>query len=137
MTARLLWLHATALALTLIATAGQLLGVAHMLLVPHAMCAEHGALVHVASETAPARERDGAARSEYRDAGAGNESDHHDHCLSDAARRAAWVVARAASSKLPAFALASAPAVCAADSAERSVDLLSLAPKSSPPSTCA
>jgi hypothetical protein len=129
-----LWLRPTALALALTATAGQLSAVVHMLLVPHAVCPEHGALVHVASDTARARERDSSARSEYRDAGELSESDQHDHCLADAARRAASLVASPLSSKLAVGALAGTPAVCGPESAERSVDLLSLAPKSSPPS---
>lgn len=128
-------LTAIALLLGVIATAGQLSSIAHMLLVPHAICREHGAIVHVSRDTVHGTARDDVRQAAYHDADGGGESDDHEHCLCDAVRRAHWVGAGATACTPTACPLTNFAAIRTERAPLSSQAILSLAPKNSPPAS--
>jgi hypothetical protein len=126
--------HRGALALALFALSGQLFGIAHLLLVPHAVCAAHGELIHVerAANTAAPTAVD-STRAAYRGEAGGETSDSHEHCLAFALRREHHAAAAVRALVVP-----KAPAKSTrphADSAAvvRAALILLFAPKGSPP----
>lgn len=106
-----------------------------MLLVPHAICSEHGAIVHVGTDVAREDSRSDTTRAAYHDAGSGTETDHHEHCLCDAIRRASWVGASATACQPVDGAVTNIAAIRAVQRPLSSQSILSLAPKSSPPTS--
>jgi hypothetical protein len=129
-------LHRAALALALLAAGGQFFNISHLLMVPHAICAEHGELVHV--DTGPRSTRHDAhaardsASSAYRPGAIGS-TDPHDHCLISVFRKQTLAIHPAGSVLLPPRI---SPAVVSFENViapPRTVAILHLAPKSSPP----
>lgn len=137
-------LRSSALVLACLAACAQLSGIAHLLLVPHAVCAQHGAIEHVTHVAHVAH----VAKADLRGAGSAVSrsaasqpyaaldalpgDDHDEHCASYLARREQALIAAATSQWLTAAfrptlaapALAAHPAV---------VSVFAYAPKSSPP----
>jgi hypothetical protein len=119
----------------LLLTASSLSQVAHFLLVPHAICAEHGELLELTESPArviAARAHDGDTETQAK--AAGTEAAEHDHCqiFARSQRQQVWP---------PAPAVAVAPAVASARSGCVPTDAtgnavlprLLVAPKTSPP----
>lgn len=129
--ARLSTLSLVALCLT-----AQLSGFAHLALVPHVTCPEHGELVEAGTQVRVVlRSSAGdvaAVSSEPRVEGSASHS--HDHCICTAVRRAPGRVSRA--STVPELSAGLTPAGLATREVPRAPALapLELAPKSSPPS---
>lgn len=85
-------LHRGALALALFALSGHVSGITHFLLVPHAVCAAHGELVHIDDVASI----DGNTREDHAPhvARTGREvADGHEHCSISALRRPQLVIA--------------------------------------------
>jgi hypothetical protein len=111
----------------------QLVGLGHLVFVTHAIC-EHGALLHVEHEAVAAPKIDDRPAAEDRVAARPGQSadGHHQHCDPFAVRPA--VVAVAPSFEAPApFEGVLLPETAVVRAAFPPIDLLSLAPKSSPP----
>jgi hypothetical protein len=123
--------RALALSLAAVVLGGQLAGFAHLVLVAHVTCAEHGELVEVGHTPRRTVARDDG-RTHLTDAGEASEQGH-EHCtLAPHRRDGAMDVSRVD------FVAAVAPLRSAAWSATVSprgppIALLHLAPKSSPP----
>jgi hypothetical protein len=120
-----------ALSLLLVAGAGQTLPGLHHLLVRHAVCAEHGELVH-AAELAEASSEAGSESDAARPSH--DEPEHeHEHCsMPGLSADPALVSAGPAAERQPLGALpASLPA--ASERAHSSLALLAFAPKLAPP----
>jgi hypothetical protein len=130
-------LRFAALALVLLSVGGQVAGVADLLLVRHAVCAEHGELIHVAAAQDAGSPRDGvkvgAASAGYHEAEPREVNDGHDHCGVSALRRERITLAKARAELLGASITCIEAALVARMAAPASFDLLLLAPKSSPP----
>ncbi len=127
-------LQRAALALALFAVGGQLFSVAHLLLVPHTVCAEHGELIHVegVGSSAPSHEQD-PTHSVYRPASGVDSADVHDHCLASATRREKVTLPAVQSASVPAYGLAASHVRQEALAPPRALGILAFAPKSSPP----
>lgn len=116
-----------------LAVGGHLTGLAHFALVSHHVCAAHGELTH--GEHAHAAVGHGAATNgkPAADAAANDDDGEHEHCSVLARRHEAATLARASSALvLP------APRQLADDARPEAAprhgdDLLTLAPKTSPP----
>lgn len=124
--------------LALLALGGQLLGTAHLLLMPHAVCAEHGELIHlhdgVAAEDAAHHESPVTTQLSVPEAA---EADAHEHCLASALRRDQLALYEAPSTLILVSASQAVARVERSVHAPKSVAILLLAPKSSPPSLAA
>jgi hypothetical protein len=79
-------LRSFAAALAAVALVGQLAGFAHLVLVRHVTCAEHGELIEVGHERALAAAAPHAAGAAVASAATG-EAHGHDHCLLGPMRR--------------------------------------------------
>jgi hypothetical protein len=122
--------------LAVLCLATQLSSVAHLVLVEHVRCTEHGAWIHAGDEHARAHVEHSASASDapavVPDAGAAAEDHEHDHCLASTERRklALLLLASAELPPLRPTALA-ATADHATHVVARAVH--TLAPKTSPP----
>ncbi len=118
-----------ALALTLLFAVGQLAGFAHLVLVPHVTCPEHGELMHAEAAPAAPTLAGGPARAWLN---RGARAHGHDHCLAFSSRREDVLAAAG-----PAAPEVQAPAPHSAPPARTPfappLALLRLAPKGSPP----
>lgn len=126
-------LRSSVLALALLGVVGQLSGVAHLLLVPHAVCAEHGAVVHAAEHAHAAlatTARESATAKVVAAEHAGD--DHDEHCGSYLVRRADACVSNASAVHVATALLAPQPPLAAA-ARTHGVAILTFAPKCSPP----
>jgi hypothetical protein len=118
----------SALALAALAVAGQLFGVVHLALVQHVTCAEHGELIEAGSasvQTAAPITGPSVSRAAV-------EGHGHDHCAIALLRRQQARVTTARPGPL-ALALAPHASVTIASFSNIAIDILSLAPKNSPP----
>lgn len=118
--------------LALLCAAGQLAGVAHLTLVRHQACPQHGDLLHGDAahgvHAAPQAQSDHAA---FRAAAAIDGRDEHDHCSVPCERRKQ--VLPDASHALVSAACGAEPCPSALIQTQHGVEVLSLAPKQSPP----
>lgn len=117
-----------AAALTMLFVVGQGLSFAHRLVEQHAICAEHGEVIHVQSgsgEPAEAREVSAAPALD----GEGG----HAHCLAGATRREDFLAPAFPDVAIAGMHAAGVPGVVAVASPLTGIELLLLAPKSSPP----
>lgn len=130
-------LPGAAIALASIAAFGQLFSVAHLLLVPHRVCAEHGELVHLDAGPTAIRHAEQDTASSYRSTGSADSGDTRDHCFVSAIRKETLVVRGAPGSLLP---LRMSYGVVASGheiALPPAVAILQLAPKNSPPARLA
>jgi hypothetical protein len=103
----------------------------HHAVFAHAVCAEHGELVHVVDHQTHASPLAASSRAAWEDAG---EPDEHDHCgLPPGTHDQASEAANAVSVEEAALAVA-AEAFVPSYELSRSIPILALAPKLSPPS---
>jgi hypothetical protein len=117
------------------AVVAQLTGFAHLALVPHSVCAEHGELIHSehGSSAVPSPAPVAAGQALVSAAHQSEGAHSHDHCASVAARRERAVPARSitvtvcASAELQSFALVSGLGPTAVK------PVFGYAPKCSPP----
>ena len=123
-------------ALAAVCLLGPILGYAHMLLVAHARCPEHGELLHVEAPSAseplaapgvPTREPIVAAESEL-----ASETHDHDHCVVTSARKTQAAV-RSAGPSLVVTDPVPRQVVDEGAAASPPIALYVLAPKNSPP----
>jgi hypothetical protein len=126
--------------LALLFLGGQFLGTAHLLLVPHAVCPEHGELIHI--DDAAVSGLRGAARHEtlasaYRSAAEPTAVDVHDHCLVSALRREQSALRKARGTLVPVWVSLPIAYVEHAVALPKPGAVLLFAPKSSPPAFCA
>lgn len=120
--------RAFALLTGLVCLLGQLGAVVHLGVVRHVRCAEHDALVHAERPGAEAAPVEGAAALPVEAA------EHADeHCLVAELRRTEWQGPTATSTAAPAPTAPDVPALDREVAPAAPVDLLRLAPKSSPP----
>jgi hypothetical protein len=109
----LCWLS---IAVAVVCLGGQLASFAHLALVEHVRCSQHGELVH-------------------RNAGSGDapDSDSHDHCVLAAHRSAVFSVEHGAVQVAPASAIVVEAPGARSESPAPPIPLVLLAPKQSPP----
>ena len=129
-------LRVVAACLALLLTASSLGQIAHFLLVPHAICAEHGELVELSAgseHAGPHHAEVAAADSDASPAVSSEEATSHDHCeiLASQQRQLALPAANVVA-LLPAAA-SSTLALVESSAARHSLPTLSVAPKTSPP----
>jgi hypothetical protein len=124
-----------AAALALLCVVGPILGYAHMLLVAHVQCVEHGELLHVAAATAVETRANAGRRTAEPSVDSRSdvesESHEHDHCCVASARKTQAAVDSvrpvAVATVQPAHPMSERAVACPP------VALYVLAPKTSPP----
>ncbi len=129
------WLRVLAVLVAFVLSASALSQAAHFLLVPHAICAEHGELLELGERAAhDALQHDPAAHDSEPEASQTELPAEHDHCqLLARSQRELSLFQAASVALLPAA--CSVPAPIFADSRDltRPQQRLALAPKTSPP----
>lgn len=121
-----------ATAAVLLLVASPLAEALHAVLVPHAICAEHGEVVHAHGASSASAQPDGAVPSIDADATAQESS--HGHCTIIAERSRQIAPPNASEAwLLPALRAQAEPFVTRAARASTSLELTLLAPKTSPP----
>jgi hypothetical protein len=122
--------RAVALSLALAAMLGQVAGYAHLAFTRHVTCAEHGELVDAGSATTAVPDAERAAHGRVEATGDGDHA--HEHCTIAPHRRD-----RATGAPVRSFiagsSVAAVSGVRATIDPPRSIALIRLAPKSSPP----
>lgn len=125
-----------AASLALLLTASSLGEIAHFLLVPHAICAEHGELVELSSGSEHASERHAEAEPPTYDTGPSASSEElasHDHCELLASGQRQLALPPASVVALVPATTSSSLALVEISAAQESLSPLSFAPKTSPP----
>ena len=118
------------LALAVFGAGEQVLSAAHMLLVPHTVCLEHGELVHLDDKVGHASSQPGTTSVDQQSS---QSRDLHAHCPALALRREHAALAQAATALVPPLRLHPVDVLCSAVAQPAVADLLLMAPKTSPP----
>jgi hypothetical protein len=129
-----LGMHCAGAVLAFVALVGQLLGSAHLAFTPHATCAEHGELVELRSTAGSATPGNYATSTKGPSASRDDSSvaHGHDHCPCTLLQRERLLFSPRAQCSC-ATTQATVAIFAGIDSPTRSIALILLAPKNSPP----
>jgi len=129
------WLRVLAALVALVLSAGAVGQAAHFLLVPHAICAEHGELLELDEAAAhQQREHESATDASQPHASQAELAGDHEHCQVLARGQRELALPQAGSAQLlPAAHSADAPSALDSPNVTPQQERLALAPKTSPP----